>query len=364
MDCKRELYQAIGQELRLKEHQNIWKRLDAKTYEFPFFKCPACDSKLQLKVNDGHGDGVDKLLCTNHACGWHFDGWVGTKSGLYKSPPTLFLPTADSLHQWLQNVPSFTSLNFDSSYPGNIFGDLKFSPPKAILADEIHLYSMTMGSQFAYTLRRTLYRLQSNSANNIPPLAIGMSATLSEPCILWSELTGRNRGDTHHVCPTENESEPTPVGREYYYFMQPEIESRGKDIAGASSTIQNVMCIAHNMRRRTGKQGGYRSVVFMDSLDKVKRLSMDFKDAEENQKLSQLRIPNGSNHYCNQPDSCTRFQKGNVGILPVQIMPSGHQPVDTYLENISRSVNQSLHNSKAMRKISFSTVTLCSLHRH
>jgi len=291
-------------------HKNIWTRIDAKTFQFPFFKCPICDGDLHLKVNQGQRDGVDQLLCTNHKCGWHFDGWVGSKSGLYKSPPTLFLPTADSLHQWLQNVPNYKSLKFDTSYPGNIFGDLQFSPPKAILADEIHLYSMTMGSQFAYTLRRTLYRLQSNSTNNMPPLAIGMSATLSEPCILWSELTGRSRGDIHHVCPTANESEKTPVGREYYYFMQPEIESRGKDIAGASSTIQNVMCIAHNMRRRTGKQGGYRSVVFMDSLDKVKRLSMDFKDAEENHKLSQLRIPNGSNHCCNQPDSCSRFQKG------------------------------------------------------
>jgi len=65
---------------------------------------------------------------------------------------------------------------------------------------------------------------------------------------------------------------------------------RGADIAGASTTIQSLMCLAHGMRRRTGDEGGYRALVFFDSIDKMRRLHGAYVDAEEGKELPALRI--------------------------------------------------------------------------
>lgn len=289
---------------KIYENKDLWKPKGHNLYTFPFFKCPSCQSELHCEANGGSGLLVDKLLCEDSTCGWSFDGWVGTKSALAQNPPSLFLPTADSLHQWMHK-----EAYFDNIY-GTIFGDTHLPPPKAILADEIHLYSMIFGSQFAYTLRRALFRLQVNDPDGRIPLAIGMSATLSSPRKLWADLTGKARKDIVHVEPHGSEMLDNPNGREYYYFVQPEVESRGRDIAAASTTIQTAMCLAHNMRRRTADQGGYRSVVFMDSLDKIKRMNADFIDAEENKKLAQLRIKPDGKHCCGTPDQCQRFEQG------------------------------------------------------
>ena len=50
-------------------------------------------------------------------------------------PPALFLPTADSLHQWLH----------DPRYGRFLAMILDFAPPRALLADEIRLYSHIHG---------------------------------------------------------------------------------------------------------------------------------------------------------------------------------------------------------------------------
>src|SRR3546814_2106179 len=74
-------------------------------------------------------EGADRLTCTR--CDWTYAGWIGSKSKLLEHPPAIFLPTTDSLHQWLHDVRY-----------GRLFGDDPgFAPPRAVLADEIHLYS-------------------------------------------------------------------------------------------------------------------------------------------------------------------------------------------------------------------------------
>src|SRR3546814_18430703 len=67
------------------------------------------------------------------------------------------------------------------------------------------------------------------------------------------------------------------------------VESRGQDIAGASTTIQSLMCLSHGMRRRSGKEGGFRSLVFLDSIDKIRRLHAAYDDAETQKKLATYR---------------------------------------------------------------------------
>src|SRR6185503_18297527 len=75
----------------------------------------------------------------------------------------------------------------------------------------------------------------------------------------------------------------------YFYLVQPEVESRGRDVPGASATIQALLCLAHNLRRRPADRGGFRGLVFFDSLDRLKRLHGDFLDAEGYRHLAHLR---------------------------------------------------------------------------
>src|SRR3546814_3301956 len=78
-------------------------------------------------------------------------------------------------------------------------------------------------------------------------LAIGMNATLGDPAEAWRRLVGRD--EVFLLAPAANDRTSNPRGREYFYFTQPEVEYRGQDIAGASTTIQSLMCLSHGMRR-------------------------------------------------------------------------------------------------------------------
>lgn len=280
-----------------------WRPAGPDAFAFPFFACPACAHDLTLRPGDGL-DGADALRCGG--CGWRFDGWIGTKEGLRERPPSLFLPTTDSLHQWLHN-PSY----------GRIFGDdAAFAPPRAVLADEIHLYTHVHGAQVGLALRRLAARAQAADPGRRPMLAIGMSATIADPALAWGRLIGRDGAGVIQPGPTD--SEVSPRGRETFYFLQPEVESRGADIAGASTTIQALMCLAHGMRRRSGREGGYRSLVFFDSIDKMRRLHSAYLDAEDGLQLAAYRTcaygddATGApqTRCCGEPVGCDRFADG------------------------------------------------------
>lgn len=148
-------------------------------------------------------------------------------------------------------------------------------------------------------------------------LAIGMSATLGRPDEVWRQLVGGPVAPP--ITPTDDERRPTPRGRETFYFVQPEVESRGRDVAGASTTIQAVMALAHGMRRRSDAEGGFRGLVFVDSIDKLKRLHGDYSDAEERRHLAALRTRRYPDDpatgaprrdCCGQPAGCDRFHDG------------------------------------------------------
>lgn len=280
-----------------------WRPAGPDAFAFPFFACPACAHEVTLRPGDGR-EGADALRCGD--CGWRFDGWIGSKEGLRERPPNLFLPTTDSLHQWLHN-PDY----------GRIFGDdTAFAPPRAVLADEIHLYTHVHGAQVGLALRRLAARAQAADAAGRPMLAIGMSATIGDPAAAWGRLIGRE--GTAVIQPGPADSEASPRGRETFYFLQPEIESRGADIAGASTTIQALMCLAHGMRRRSGREGGYRALVFFDSIDKMRRLHGAYLDAEDGLQLAAYRTcaygddATGApqTRCCGEPVGCDRFADG------------------------------------------------------
>lgn len=280
-----------------------WNDLGSKEFTFPLFNCPHCASDLTIQMDSGEA-GADRIACTT--CRWTFGGWIGSKEKLQRTPPAFFLPTTDSLHQWMH----------DRNY-GRIFGDDPgWSAPRAVVADEIHLYSHVHGAQVGYTFQRLAGRVAANCPSQ-PMLMIGMSATLGNPGAAWAKLIGRLT-PADLITPEGEEREVNPRGREYFYFLQPEVESRGKDIAGASTSIQSIMCIAHGMRRRTGKTGGFRSLVFLDSIDKVRRLHAAYEHAE-NQALAKLRIAEFSDDpvtgaertaCCKEPYGCDAFRNG------------------------------------------------------
>jgi hypothetical protein len=279
-----------------------WPKAGPNAYRFPFFACPACGGALTLKPGEG-ADGADALACI--AGDWRYDGWIGSKEGLRSRPPALFLPTTDSLHQWMHDPRT-----------GRLFGDdPDFAPPRVLLADEIHLYTHIHGAQVALALRRLAARSKANDAQGRDPVAIGMSATIGDPARAWSTLIGRDEVEV--VRPEEDETDANPRGREYFIFVQPEVESRGSDIAGASTTIQSLMCVAHGMRRRTGAEGGYRSLVFFDSIDKMRRLHGAYLDAEEKDLASYRINAFGDDALgepqakcCREPYGCGRFRDG------------------------------------------------------
>ena len=302
-----------------------WRKLEdddgVDRYEFPLFPCPieTCGAQLEiqprisLKPKDQgcRLSDLDILRCPT--CGWKFDAWVGTKDALETHAPSLFLITADSLHQWLSKSEKY----------GKLWGDTPdTTPPRAFLADEIHLMTGNHGAHQAFVMRRLLQRLQTNDrAQN--PIAIGMSATLSEPIDFWSNVVGVEPKTMSLLSPEAKDFVPDPKGREYYYFIQPEIASRGRDvIAPASTTIQSLMTLSHNLRRRGPEQGGFRSVVFFDSIPNLKRIHRDFRDAEEmkleGRGLASLRINPQNNEVtpcCLCPQTCDKFRDAECWYL-------------------------------------------------
>lgn len=243
---------------------------DRRGFQFPLFTCPNGDCQAALRLDPGAGDrGADRL--SRDACGWGYRGWVGTKEGVQNRPPDFFLPVTESVHQWLRDPDA-----------GRVFGDAAAVPgPRAAVADEIHLYSHTHGAQVGFALRRLLARCELNArrthGDRRRPLAVGMSATLGQPARVWGQLSGR--AAVTEITPAGGERRPNPRGREYFYFVQPEVESRGVPVAGESATIQTLMVLAHGMRR-PGDRGGYRGIVIFDSIDSLKRLLDDYRDAE------------------------------------------------------------------------------------
>jgi hypothetical protein len=286
-----------------------WTAVGADTFAFPLFGCPSCDGNLLLHCGAGI-DGADELSCTD--CTWKYAGWIGSKERLREQPPALFLPTTDSLHQWLH----------DPRY-GRLFGDdPDFAAPRALLADEIHLYSHVHGAQVGFALRRMAARAAINNPLGMPLLAVGMSATLGDPVRAWGRLIARD--NVALLTPLPEERVPNPRGREYFYFVQPEVESRGKDVAGNSTTIQSIMTLAHGMRRRRGQSGGFRSLVFLDSVDKLRRLHAAYDDAESTKNLSAYRTRlypddpvTGSPRAacCGNPVGCDLFADGECWLF-------------------------------------------------
>ena len=98
------------------------------------------------------------------------------------------------------------------------------------------------------------------------------------------------------------------------------------------------------MRRRTGTEGGFRSLVFLDSIDKLRRMHSAYVDAEEGRELASLRTCNYADDAsgaprtvcCQDPIGCDRFGEGECWWFAAndasQRTPIGRVPVGAHLK--------------------------------
>lgn len=257
---------------------------------FRLFRCPRNECATELRIAVRARKHRHRLECPNSQCGWSYDHYVATREGLEAAPPDVLITTTESLNRWLTE-PKWA----------HIFGLDKASnwaPPRAVVLDEIHLYDTIYGAQVTRLVRRLKHRIEQSMQrwpSEIPdvpgwksPLLLGMSATIGGPQAFWQRFSG---GRAIVLAPAMDDFEPTAAGREYFLFIRPESESRGQRIAVASAAIQSLMVLMHNLPRRMTPSGPkHRGLVFVESLDKLKRLHTDFMDAEEVRRLWKIRI--------------------------------------------------------------------------
>jgi hypothetical protein len=241
-------------------------------------------------------DGVGALRSTPGGFadgGWELEGFRATRKSILNNPPDVLVITTEMLHRWLMNPDAnrFFGLPREAGR-----GGAPFAAPRAVVFDEIHLYDTTHGAQIGMLIRRLrqrLFRAMSAAADGWRfPLVIGMSATIGNAKAFWSELSGLAPELVVPLTPRPEDLEPAQ-GREYFLFIRPETYSRGKLVGDASVAIQSIMSLAHNLRRRNGEGDGapkHRTLVFQDSISKVKKLALEFHDAETNRFLARHRL--------------------------------------------------------------------------
>jgi hypothetical protein len=226
--------------------------------------------------------------------GWELEGFRATREAVLNSPPDVLVITTEMLHRWLMNPKCNRFFGLPAA-AGK--GAAPFTVPRAVVFDEIHLYDTTHGAQIGMLIRRLRQRLFRAMAPGAAggwrfPLVIGMSATIGNAQAFWSELSGLERELVVPLIPRPADLE-LAQGREYFLFVRPETYSRGWVVGDASVAIQAIMVLAHNLRRR-GPEGGepprHRTLVFQDSISKVKKLALEFTDAEGNRFLARLRL--------------------------------------------------------------------------
>ncbi|UBV45514.1 DEAD/DEAH box helicase (plasmid) [Deinococcus taeanensis] len=287
-------------------YKRTWRPSDNGSFEVPYFSDadgavvrarPRPNGQWAMTSGGGFAGG-----------GWELQTFQPTREDILQSPPDILVITTEMLHRWLMDDRARNIFGLSRHYREAA----AFHPPRALVMDEIHLYSGVHGAQIAALLRRFKRRVdnamyayaQHDASVQNPwrsPLLIGMSATIGRPQHFWHELTGVDEHRIQALTP-QDEDYGEAQGRDYYLFIRPESFSRGKRIGDASAAIQTIMTISHNMVRRPAAEGTpakFRSLIFQDSISKLKKLTVEFRDAESLKGLSSLRsaAPQGNSTF-------------------------------------------------------------------
>lgn len=268
-------------------------RPEGNGYTLPYFTDAADGAVLMTALDAGLGVLESRPAGMPHK-EWTLEGFRATRTAVLADPPDVLVITTEMLHRWLMN-PDANRL-FGLPAPGK--RAVEFAPPRAIVFDEIHLYDTIHGAQIGLLLRRLRERLgtalRGDRADRWEyPLVIGMSATIGTPRRFWAQLSGLPEPLVEEFSPDPTRDLEAAQGREYFLFIRPETYSRGRPVGDAAAAIQSIMAVAHNMVRR-GPEGDqapkHRSLVFQDSISKIKKLALEFTDAESNRFLPALRL--------------------------------------------------------------------------
>lgn len=229
----------------------------------PFISCPCCGSQMVWAESDISSE-IERLNCTDSKCG----GTVGpdevrlTRDSMRKNSPDLLFTTTEMMNQRLSDKRHW-----------HLFG-VGQSPakrPSLVLMDEAHTCAGNQGAQIAYLIRRWRYRTAAK------PHFVGLSATLMEAAVFFSQLTGVAQANVEEISPAYEEM--ISEGMEYMIAL------RGDPMSGASllsTTIQTVML----MRRVLDPWGvgdgvyGKKVYIFTDDLDVTNRMFTNVLDAE------------------------------------------------------------------------------------
>lgn len=286
---------------------------------------------------DQQGDAVDAVNLKEGVCTlkpsdnrWELENFKATRKAIKEKPPDVLIITTEMLHRWLID-PEFNAF---FGLPTRSDRAPQFCAPRAVVFDEIHLYDTIHGAQVGLLIRRLRYRLEQAMADCQEelwqkPLVLGMSATIGSPEKFWKKLSGISK--IYEISPQSDDLEDAQ-GREYFLFIRPEVYSRGKRVGDASTAIQTIMAIAHNMRRRAGEgqePAKFRSLIFQDSISKVKKLAMEFYDAESNKNLANYRFT-GQTKTSSNAFELPSFQDGEYWYFdvedPAQYSKNRNQP--------------------------------------
>ena len=173
-----------------------------------------------------------------------------------------------------------------------IFG-AKMQAPRLVVLDEMHIYEGQTGSHAAQIVRRLRQRIRGMPENGVDPVMVGASATINEPAVLLSRLSGIPRDRIGLERPLDDEG--MAQGLEHFLFVQspgnrlvdpyaddlesdrsPETAQPGplRFVSEQATMIQAAMCLQHTMKTRSGLAPQKRRVLgFVDSLDVSARLS-------------------------------------------------------------------------------------------
>lgn len=348
------------------DNRRPWERLN-DGYKVPYFTAPDGAPVLASAPVSG--------TCTLTSSGgpaeghWRLTTFRATREAIQRTPPDILIITTEMLNRWLQDPQA-----------NGVFGlapksapTAKRTAPRAIVLDEIHLYNGIHGSQIASLLRRYQHRLDQAmfaARRDLPvsqqwtkPLILGMSATIGQPAQFLADLTGLYPNRVRALVPTEEDLDPAQ-GREYFLFIRPESYSRGYRVGDASAAIQTIMTIAHNMPRRaeTGRDPAkHRSLVFQDSISKLKKLTVEFKDAETRQGLARFRLTRPTGNIFDSAafqDGEYWYFEGQDALQYGQNRPQPGAPPRA-LTSDARPVYSGLTNSQALdQDIVFATTSL------
>ena len=260
-------------------------------YECPFIRCPRCSSPLywpleafdqEIRDNKQAQYGRhEKLACFSRSCGFTVNGerLRLTRRHMKNAPPDLLFTTTEMLNRKL----------FDAS-DQQIFGIGVKKSPFLVLLDEAHTYNGIMGAHAAYLLRRWRNQVRLYNMNSVIHY-VGLSATLANPTVFFSSLTGVEEKYTVYITPTD--AEMTAEGMEYNLVL------RGDPVSATallSTSVQSCMLMGRMLdpfdSDVSAGAWGKKIFAFSDKLDVLNRWYHIMRNAEEERGLYQFRHPN------------------------------------------------------------------------